>query len=113
MRRIRPIKIAIVGQRFVRHELDHILHLPVVARITHPSFRRPLVVMGAGVCLMLGGSTLSVSANFVCHHVVPVPHVVVDAVAYFTHGVGAIPFVRYLEPLVTVLMGADPNKKEN
>jgi len=37
---------------------------------------------------------------------VPVPHVLVDAVAYFTHGVGAIPFVRYLEPLVAVLMGA-------
>lgn len=110
-----------IGEKFIRKELDLILHLPLVERVLHPKFRRPLLGIVGGIVLMCCASLLSVSADAVCHSCcvwfyVPLlcwewqmhpPHFLVDALAYFCHGVGALPIIRYLEPAYAIFIGAD------
>lgn len=49
-----------------------------------------------GFLIMLIGSTLA-TAHF--HLLGWIPVNIVDGFAYFLHGAGAIPFIRFIEPL--------------
>lgn len=89
----------------VREDIDQILHLPFMERLLHPKSRRPLIAMAVGTALMLAASTISVEAEHISHYI-PLPHNVIDAFAYWLHGMAALPFARYIEPLWWLFMGA-------
>lgn len=79
-------------------------HLPVMERIFHPKSRRPLYACCAGVSIMLTASAAATHAKMVCE-VISAPHFIVDAAAYFFHGVGSVPLIRYFEYWWNVLAG--------
>jgi len=89
-----------------QEEVAHILHLPFIERVMHPASRRPLFIMAASITIMVLSSTLAKMAHWVSHHTY-VPEVCIDAFAYFSHGMGAIPFVKYVEPVWAILYGAE------
>ena len=60
--------------------------------------------VGVGIVIMLTGSAVAGHAHDVAHVLVIVPHFVIDAFAYFAHGVGALPVMVHLEPLVKSLL---------
>jgi len=62
---------------------------------------RRLVVVAFGVCLMLAGSGLA----SVAHELQGASPLVIDAVAYFLHGVGTLPVLHHIEPLLAAVVG--------
>lgn len=97
------------GKKFkkFREELNSILHLPFLERITHPKARRPIRAVALSVTIMVVSSMIAKNADWIAHNVIAVPHVAIDAFAYFCHGVGSLPCVRYLEPMWALVMGAE------
>ncbi len=76
-----------------RHVLAMLHDLTMWKRIFSRKGRRHVLCMIAGGVVMLAASTMATThQNFV-------PHNVWDAVAYFTHGIGAIPILTHIEPL--------------
>ncbi len=91
--------------QIVKDEVQTILHLPLIERVLHPKSRRPIIALSIGISAMLAGSFLAQSAkplNEACG----APHILVDTVGYFVHAVGAIPALRYFEPVWTILAGS-------
>lgn len=88
----------------VKHDLhdkgkhSDLFKLGRVRRLFHVKVRKHTIGLGIGGGLMLCGSTLAIYG----HHV-PAPHVLIDGLAYFIHGIGAIPFVRHIEPIFDAL----------
>lgn len=62
---------------------------------------RRILALATGVGVMLVGSTLA-TVHFHWFGWIPAP--LLDGFAYFLHGVGAIPFVRFIEPVWVFLM---------
>src|SRR5262245_32872552 len=90
-----------------REEVAHFLHLPFWARVTHPKARRPMGAMALSITIMVVSSGIATQAEWITCHVTWLPHVVVDATAYLLHGIGAVPFVKYAEPVWAILIGAE------
>ncbi len=88
----------------IKSEIDCILHLPFIERITHKKARRVLIVMAVGAFLMLLGSLI---ANYRADisEIIPVHHIMIDTGGYFLHAIGALPILRYIEPFWTLLLG--------
>lgn len=83
-----------------------IAHLPILYRLAHPkSLKRTLAAI-IGAAIMLLSSEAAVHAHEIAT-VVSVPHVIVDTVAYFFHGVGAVPLARYFTFLWLILDAAE------
>lgn len=81
-----------------------VLHLPLWRRIIHPKSRRTVGVMSTGIVIMLTGSFIA-SERDVIGHAVGVHHLFFDTLGYFLHAAGAIPALRYVEPLWLLLTG--------
>jgi hypothetical protein len=86
-------------------EVKHILHLPLLMRISHPRARRTIIAWGSSVCIMTIGSFIAGHAHMVelYYHV---PAVAVDTTGYFLHAIGAVPALRYFEPFWTLILGS-------
>lgn len=97
---------AAAAKRLAAHEARLVARLPLVRRVTHPRVLRHGAAGGLGLALMFAGSTMATHADEVLR-VVHVPHVAWDALAYFLHGLGAIPFVHHVEPLYRMLAAAE------
>jgi hypothetical protein len=80
--------------------------LPVFDRLRHHNARKPLLATAAGVMVMLTGSMIANHAHWF-EEIVGVPRILVDAFGYFTHGCGAVPVMRYVEPLWVLLFGVE------
>ncbi len=91
--------------RRVKAEVAAILHLPLVERLTHHNARRPLMAILLGVVMMLVGSII-VSIKEELHHYFGGHHIVFDTFGLFLHGIGAVPLLRYVEPVWMLVMGA-------
>lgn len=91
-------------QADLRAAAAHLSHLPVMERIFHPKSRRPLYASCAGVCIMLTASATACEAEHISH-ALHMNHVLIDAAAYFFHGVGSIPLIRYFEFFWRVILG--------
>lgn len=88
----------------VKKDVQVILHLPLVQRLAHRKARRTVVAVSLSVVLMLTGSTIAHEAKWF-NELLGVHQLLVDAVGYFTHAVGAVPAIRYLDPFWSILMG--------
>lgn len=95
-----------LGEKFVRKELNTILHLPLIQRLMHHKARRPVVAVVSGVFIMLTGSSIAMSAEAI-GHLVLIPHVLVDTLGYSIHGIGLIPLCKYAEPIWFLVMGIE------
>lgn len=84
--------------------VNEILHLPLWQRLLHRKARRTLAVVGAGMFLMVGGSAIA-SSRHELSELVPVHHLLFDTAGYFLHAFGAVPILRYIEPLWLLLGG--------
>lgn len=71
-----------------------------IKKLHHRHKKHTAMLMGVGI--MLTGSILA-TAHF--HWLEWAPVFIVDGVAYFMHGVGAIPFIHGIEPLWLLLIG--------
>ncbi len=91
--------------RKVKAAIGEIAHLPLVERLTHHNARRPLAASMLGVGVMLTGCVIA-SSKEELHHTCGGHHILWDAVGYFLHGAGAIPLLRYIEPLWALLLGS-------
>lgn len=91
--------------RQIKSALHEIAHLPLLARLSHHNARRPLMAIALGVVVMLSGCVVASAKEELCHdfggH-----HILWDALGYFLHGAGAIPLLRYIEPLWLLLLGS-------
>lgn len=85
-------------------EVEGILHLCFWHRVAHHKARRPFFAVAGGVVVMVAGSALAHHAEAV-EAVVGVNHLLVDTCGYFVHAAGAVPALRFVEPLWAVLMG--------
>lgn len=99
MRRLRAPKLA-----HLRMTAVEISHLPLVEKVFHPKSRRPLYASCAGVCIMLTASTVACEAEHISH-LLSVNHILLDAAAYFFHGVGSVPLIRYFEFWWRIILG--------
>lgn len=96
----------------VKHDLHdkekhaELFALGRVRRLFHVKVRRHTIGLAAGGGLMLIGSTLAIYGKGI-----PAPHILIDGLAYFIHGIGAIPFIRHIEPIFDAL--SDHPDKEN
>lgn len=95
----------------VKKDVQVILHLPLVQRLTHKKSRRTVVSVSVGALLMLSGSTIAHEAKWF-EGMIGVHQLVVDVVGYFVHAVGAVPAIRYIDPLWTLVMGASEVAEE-
>ncbi len=92
-------------ERKTVEEVKHILHLPLIERLMHRSSRRPLIAIVLSIVIMIVASTVAHSKEWLSHHSY-LPAVFIDAMAYLAHGLGAIPIVRYAEPVWALFFGA-------
>jgi hypothetical protein len=90
----------------VRQDIAGILHLSLIQRLTHAKSRRIMIATSSGIILMLGGTVMSQNADGI-EHVAGIHGIFVDTAGYFIHGVGAVPLMRYFEPLWTLVMGSE------
>jgi hypothetical protein len=81
-----------------------ILHLPRLSRIVHHKARRPVAIVAIGVIVMLLGSMIAAHKDSL-GHLIGVHHIIVDTIGYFIHAAGALPALRYIEPVWLVLFG--------
>jgi len=89
--------------RLAREEVEHILHLPLVQRLTHRKARRTLKAVVLSLACMFGGASLASAAHYLCDSHLGV--VCVDAIGYGIHGFGFIPLVAYSESIWAILIG--------
>lgn len=82
-----------------------LLHLHPLRRLLHRKAHRPVAVVGLGTVVMVTGSVIA-SAKDVLGHMIGVHHIVIDTVGYFIHAVGALPAIRYIEPMWLILFGS-------
>lgn len=82
-------------------EVIHIIHLPLVKRLCHAKARRTVKAIGIGGIVMISASLMASYG----HHQGYMPQPIWDAVAYFMHGVGGVPVVRYFEPAWALILG--------
>ena len=97
--------------RSVKAAIAEIAHQPLIERLNHRNARRPLLVSLLGVVVMLCGCVVA-SSKEELHHTCGGHHILWDAAGYFLHGVGAIPLLRYFEPLWAILLGASEVAEE-
>lgn len=90
----------------VREGVKSILHLPLVERLTHHKARRPLAVVGMGIALMVTGSGIA-AHRMELSELIPIHHLLFDTLGYFLHACGAVPALRYVEPVWSLLMGIE------
>ncbi len=89
----------------IKKDVKSIGHLPLIDRVFHHKSRRTLVVMGIGTVLMVIGSCIA-SYRHELSEVIPVTHHLLwDVFGYFIHACGAVPALRYVDPMWTLLMG--------
>jgi len=81
------------------HKYRALFRLPRLERLGHRLVRRHVVAFGAGAGLMIVGSALASHSHD--QQLVPAP--TWDAVAYLIHAVGAVPVLRHLDPIWTLL----------
>lgn len=92
----------------VKADVLSIAHLPVIDRIIHAKARRTVLVVASGVILMVVGSFIASHRHELSEMFPVVNHLLFDVFGYFIHACGALPALRYVEPLWTLLMGAEP-----
>jgi hypothetical protein len=83
-----------------------VLALPRIKRLCHHKTTRHLFGVSLGISLMLMGSALALQSHRICE-VLHVPHLIVDATAYFVHGFGCIPVLKHIEPLWYIFSSAE------
>lgn len=81
-----------------------ILHLPLIERILHSHARRTIIVIIGGVALMVCG-TLTCNYREQIGNYINIPHLFIETVGCFIHAVGAIPALRYFEPIWILFFG--------
>ena len=91
--------------RRVKADVQTILHLPLVERLLHSKARRPLGVLALGIVLMVLGSMIAAHRHELAEWI-PIHHLLFDTGGYFLHAVGAVPALRYVEPVWAILAGA-------
>ena len=99
----RELKI-LVG--FGHHEVDVILHLPFIERVTHKKARRSIICCIIGIGVMSAGSSISVYAHELSH-VFHLSHVAIDTFAYGLHGLGLFPIARHIDLIWLIFLGGD------
>jgi hypothetical protein len=96
-------RLVVVEKTLADHlHIHQLSRMPRVRRLLHPKTRRHLLGVSLGGTLMLTGSYLATHAHGVSE-VVPLPHVLIDTIAYFIHGVGSVPLIQHIEPLWAIL----------
>ncbi len=88
-----------------RADVLSILHLPLLERLTHHKARRPMVVVGIGTGMMVAGSVIAANREALAE-MLPIHHLLFDTLGYFIHAAGALPALRYVEPLWLLLLGS-------
>jgi hypothetical protein len=81
--------------------LSEVRRLPLHRRLASRHARRHLVGVCVGVGLMLVGSTMATVIEPL------LPRLLWDAIAYFVHGVGAVPLMLHIEPVWLLVLGAE------
>jgi hypothetical protein len=92
--------------RKAQEEVSKVLHLPLWSRLTHPASHRPFAVVALGVGIMLVGSFIAANKEWFVIHC-GLHHLLFDTLGYFIHGVGSVPVLRYIEPVWSILAGAE------
>ncbi len=86
----------------LKQDLVAIAHLPLLERLAHTASRKPLKAIGLSVVIMMSGSLIAQLAH---HFGDLVFHTTLDTTGYLIHAVGAVPIIRYAEPIWILFMG--------
>jgi len=86
--------------------LDEMKPLHYWERLFHHVTRRYMLGVLIGITIMLIGACMATHAHYFLDFI-PIPHAVWDAIAYFLHGVGAIPILERVEPLWAIFTAAE------
>lgn len=85
-------------------EIEKILHLPLIERITHLKVKRLIRAVGVSGLIAIGGGAILGNAE-VISHAVGVSEVITHTFGGTVHAVGIIPLIHFVEPLILAIAG--------
>lgn len=91
-----------VRNHSVRKDVETILHLPLIERLTHRASKKAIMFFTFGVLIMMVGVEISLHSK---HYESEWIHRLGDMIGFLIHAIGAIPCIRYIEPIFIVLFG--------